>query len=270
MKTLKYIALAALTCSLAACEQEDFSPSVQGDPDAVRISATIGALQTRVSYEDSGVTEFQLNDRIRVISYTRQGKSKNDAVYKFNGPLDWEPVGEDYVVWDGITDNIFYGVYPSDAKYDTFTIPTDQSGGVQVADWMTAEFKGNKSVGRVNFIFQHRLAKVTVNITNWNNEFTGTEEITEPKIYTKGTAVKVSYGTGTYGTDEYTSDDTHTAITASATGRTYTAIVAPSKYDLNDTFMTFKVAGQKMTVLATASQLTTASSPAITTPSTSP
>ena len=45
MKTLKYIALAALTCSLAACEQEDFTPSVQGDADAAVASLLAGTLE---------------------------------------------------------------------------------------------------------------------------------------------------------------------------------------------------------------------------------
>ena len=54
MKTSnKYVVLAAMTLTFAACTQEDdFTP--QTDGDAVKINATIGRLQTRVAYEDDG------------------------------------------------------------------------------------------------------------------------------------------------------------------------------------------------------------------------
>ena len=70
MKTFKYIALAALIISFAACEQEDFTPSVQGDGDAVKITATIGKLQTRVSYAERNTT-FDENDQIKVVNKLR-------------------------------------------------------------------------------------------------------------------------------------------------------------------------------------------------------
>ena len=87
MKTLKYIALAALTISLAACTQDDdFIP--QGDADAVKINATIGKLQTRVAYENDGTTNFINGDEICVQNILRE--SKNIATYTLMeafGPL---------------------------------------------------------------------------------------------------------------------------------------------------------------------------------------
>ena len=69
----KYIALAALICSLAACMQdEDFIP--QGDGDAVKITASIGALQTRVSYAERNTT-FDENDQIKVVNKLRTSKN---------------------------------------------------------------------------------------------------------------------------------------------------------------------------------------------------
>ena len=80
MKTLRYIALAALTLSFVACEQEDINPAVQGDPDAVTINATIGNMQTRVAYSgDNGVTNFVNGDAIKVVNLMRT--SKNEATY---------------------------------------------------------------------------------------------------------------------------------------------------------------------------------------------
>ncbi|MBE6242140.1 MAG: fimbrillin family protein, partial [Bacteroidales bacterium] len=73
MKAFKYIALAALTFSFAACTQdEDFIP--QGDADAVKITATIGKLQTRVSYDERNTT-FDENDQIKVVNKLRTSKN---------------------------------------------------------------------------------------------------------------------------------------------------------------------------------------------------
>lgn len=258
MKTLKYIALAALTISFAACTQdEDFIP--QGDGDAVKITATIGALQTRVSYDANGNTTFGEGDQIRVINLTRSGMNKSDAVYRRGSTDNWEPAeATKYVVWHGTETNTFYGVYPYDAEYDNFTISTDQSSDITAADWMTATYTGVKGTSNnVSFNFRHLLAKVTVNITEWNDEFDGeAQTVSNPKIYTKGTAIEVSYGTGTDGADEYISNGGLTAIWPYATGQTYTAIVAPVKYAANNNFMTFTVNGQEMTVLAKTGTLT--------------
>ncbi len=199
-----------------------------------------------LAYGANGDTTFGVGSQIRVINYTRTGKTKSEAVYKY-GVMKWEPVDNNYVVWEGISDNIFYGVYPYNAKYDSFTIPTDQSGGVQDADWMTDVFTAGKSVGQVNFIFQHRLAKVTVNITEWNSEFDGTEQITDPKIYSKGIDVTAAYENG--GATVTAAGDI-TEIAPSVDGTSFTAIVAPAAYSASDKFMTFNVDGKEMRILA--------------------
>ena len=252
MKTLKYIALAALTCSLAACEQEDFTPSVQGDADAVKITATIGKLQTRVSYAERNTT-FDENDQIKVVNKLRT--SKNVATYTLTDE-EWNTA--DPFVWNGASKNEFEAWYPLTASYTTFTIPTDQSTEqlLGAADWMIA------SSGEIDkpedqtleLYFLHRLSKVTVTIADWNDEFGGTaQEVSTPKIYSKGTDIEVVYATD--GPNVTTSDGALTAITPSAVGHTYTAIVAPAKYATTDKFMTFTVNGQEMTVLATPSSL---------------
>ena len=252
MKTLKFIALATLTCSLAACEQEDFTPSVQGDADAVKITATIGKLQTRVSYDERNTT-FDENDQIKVVNKLRT--SKNVATYTLTDE-EWNTA--DPFVWNGASKNEFEAWYPLTASYTTFTIPTDQSSEqlLGAADWMTA------SSGEIDkpenqtlkLYFQHQLSKVTVTIADWNDEFGGTaQEVSTPKIYSKGTDIEVVYATD--GPNVTTSDGALTAITPSAVGHTYTAIVAPAKYATTDKFMTFTVNGQEMTVLATPSSL---------------
>ncbi len=252
MKAFRYIALAALTLSFAACTQdEDFIP--RGDGDTVKITASIGALQTRVSYDAERNTTFDENDQIKVVNKLRT--SKNVATYTLTDE-EWNTA--DAFVWNGASKNEFEAWYPLTASYTTFTIPTDQSSEqlLGAADWMTA------SSGEIDkpenqtleLYFQHQLSKVTVTIADWNDEFGGTaQEVSTPKIYSKGTDIEVVYATD--GPNVTTSDGALTAITPSAVGHTYTAIVAPAKYATTDKFMTFTVNGQEMTVLATPSSL---------------
>ena len=248
----KFSLLFAL-CSfiLVSCSQEEFLPQ-ETDSDAVKISATIGKLQTRVSYDERNTT-FDENDQIKVVNKLRT--SKNVATYTLTDE-EWNTA--DPFVWNGASKNEFEAWYPLTASYTTFTIPTDQSSEqlLGAADWMTASSgEIDKPENQtLNLDFQHQLSKVTVTIADWNDEFGGTaQEVSTPKIYSKGTDIEVVYATD--GPNVTTSDGALTAITPSAVGHTYTAIVAPAKYATTDKFMTFTVNGQEMTVLATPSSL---------------
>ena len=250
MKAFRYIALAALTFSFAACTQdEDFIP--QGDADAVKITATIGALQTRVSYDERNTT-FDENDQIKVVNKLRT--SKNVATYTLTDE-EWNTA--DPFVWNGASKNEFEAWYPLTASYTTFTIPTDQSSEqlLGAADWMTASSgEIDKPENQtLNLDFQHQLSKVKVTIAEWNDEFGGTAQtISSPKIYTKGTALTATYGDSGV---TITATGGDTGIDPLVSGTSYTAIVAPAKYATTDKFMTFTVNGQEMTVLATPSSL---------------
>ena len=236
---------------LVSCSQEEFLPQ-ETDSDAVKISATIGKLQTRVSYDERNTT-FDENDQIKVVNKLRT--SKNVATYTLTDE-GWNTA--DAFVWSSTSLNQFEAWYPLTASYTTFTIPTDQSSEqlLGAADWMTA------SSGEIDkpenqtleLYFLHQLSKVTVTIADWNDEFGGAaQEVSTPKIYSKGTDIEVVYATD--GPNVTTSDGALTAITPSAVGHTYTAIVAPAKYATTDKLMTFTVDGQEMTVLATPSSL---------------
>lgn len=252
-KYSKYIAFAALALTFAACTQEEeFIP--QGDADSVKISANIGKLQTRVNYDAEGYTAFDKDDQIRVQNTLRT--SKNIATYTLTDE-GWNTT--DAFVWNSTSLNQFQAWYPvmNGSSYNTFTLPTNQSdnASLSAADWMTASTDEitKPENNTLNLEFQHRLAKVTVNITNWNSEFTGKEEITEPKIHTNGTDVTADYENGSA---TITATGGNTDIDPLVNGTSFTAIVAPVKYDANDKFMTFTVAGQDMTVSAKNGTLT--------------
>lgn len=213
MKTLRYIALAALTLSFAACEQEDINPAVQGDPDAVKINATIGALQTRVAYGENGATNFVNGDAIKVVNLMRT--SKKEATYTTTDGTNWTTT--DAMVWNSSSKNIFQAWYPvaDYSSYDMFTIPIDQSDATKLAsaDWMTAstgeiDKPGN---GVLDLNFQHRLAKVTVNLTFSSQYPEGNQYVSDFTFYTN--------------------EQTQQAITPLANSETsYTAILRPGEY----------------------------------------
>ena len=213
MKTLRYIALAALTLSFAACEQEDINPAVQGDPDAVKINATIGALQTRVAYGENGATNFVNGDAIKVVNLMRT--SKNEATYTTTDGTNWTTT--DAMVWNSSSKNKFQAYYPvaEYSSYDTFTIPTDQSDATKFAsaDWMTASTEEIDKPGNgvLDLSFQHRLAKVTVNLTFSSQYPEGNQHVSDFTFYTN--------------------EETQQAITALANSETsYTAILRPGEY----------------------------------------
>lgn len=214
MKTLRYIALAALTFSFAACEQEDINPAVQGDPDAVKINATIGNMQTRVVYSgDNGVTNFVNGDAIKVVNLMRT--SKNEATYTTTDGTNWTTTYA--MVWNSSSKNKFQAWYPvaDYSSYDTFTIPTDQSDATKLAsaDWMTASTEEIDKPGNgvLDLNFQHRLAKVTVNLTFSSQYPKGYQYVSDFTFYTN--------------------EETQQAITPLANSETsYTAILRPGEY----------------------------------------
>ena len=231
MKTLRYIALAALTLSFAACEQEDINPAVQGDPDAVKINATIGAMQTRVAYSgDNGVTNFVNGDAIKVVNLMRT--SKNEATYTTTDGTNWTTT--DAMVWNSSSKNIFQAWYPvaDYSSYDTFTIPTDQSDATKLAsaDWMTASTEEIDKPGNgvLDLSFQHRLAKVTVTVSEFTSQYAEGATLSGATIYSL-TADNVSV------------ENANNGVTPYQEGNSVTAIVCPGKYNADATLMEIKV-----------------------------
>lgn len=204
-----------------------------------------------VSYSERE-TIFGVGSQIRVENKLRT--SKNSATYTLTEE-GWKTT--DAFVWNGASKNEFEAWYPFNASYTEFTIPTDQSSDqlLGAADWMIASSgKIDKPENHtLNLYFGHHLAKVTVNITEWNSEFDGSEKIIEDlKVYSKGTALTATYSDSGA---TITATDGETGITPLVSGASYTAIVAPAKYANTDKFLTFTVDGQEMTVLATPSSL---------------
>lgn len=214
----KYIVLAAMALTFAACTQEDdFTP--QTDNDAVKINATIGKLQTRVAYEDDGATNFINGDEICVQNTLRD--TKNIATYTFDGTT-WTTT--DAFVWNGSAKNQFKAWYPAaTASFDSFDLPTDQSAGIDKADWMTAETeemtKPGSGVLDLNFV--HKLTKVTVTVS-FNSQYPAGDNYVSMFRF-------------------FTNEETPVEVTPYESRDGYTAILLPGVYAEEASFITLEM-----------------------------
>ena len=214
----KYIVLAAMALTFAACTQEDdFTP--QTDSDAVKINATIGKLQTRVAYEDDGATNFINGDKICVQNTLRD--TKNIATYTFDGTT-WTTT--DAFVWNGSAKNQFKAWYPAaTASFDSFDLPTDQSAGIDKADWMTAvtEEMTKPGSGVLDLNFVHKLTKVTVTVS-FNSQYPAGDNYVSMFRF-------------------FTNEETPVEVTPYKSKDGYTAILLPGVYAEEASFITLEM-----------------------------
>ena len=160
------IAFAALLCS---CDKEIMPDIIESQ---VEISANITpCVLTRVT--DDGIA-FTDGDKIKVQNMNRA--EKNLATYAYSESTSkWNT--SDALYWGVQPTNTFNAWYPATAAYDSFTIPADQTAGTATADWMTATTSASRANGAVNLSFNHNLAKVTITIDEWNNEYLESERV---------------------------------------------------------------------------------------------
>ncbi|MBR5274245.1 MAG: hypothetical protein IKU33_03275 [Bacteroidales bacterium] len=244
MKTShKYLAIAFATL-LCSCN-EGITPDVI--ESQVQISANITpCVLTRVT-EDG--TSFTNGDVIKVQNMDRE--SKNLATYTYSESTGkWGTFDELY--WDGYAANTFNAWYPATSAYGSFTIPTDQTLGITEADWMTATASAKKADGTVNLSFNHNLAKVTVKIDSWSNEYSSNEKYANSLDFNSLSSV-MSYD-GTLSGDNVAK--WVKAYVAQA-NTSFVAIIAPATYVSGDDIMQVYVNGSSIPLaVKTTSDLT--------------
>lgn len=230
MKTsYKYLAIAFATL-LCSCNEGIAPDMIESQ---VQISANITpCVLTRVT-EDG--TSFTDGDAIKVQNMDRE--NKNLATYTYTAATGkWNSADELY--WDGEVANTFNAWYPTSAAYGSFTIPADQTSGIADSDWMTATASAKKADGTVNLSFNHNLAKVTVTIESWGNEYSANEKVANV-LELRSLSSVMSYD-GTLSGDEIAK--WIKAYVAQA-NTSFSAIIAPGKYDSEEDIMQIYVNG---------------------------
>ena len=186
------------------------------EAQAVEINANATGFGGGLYYSDeSGVTSFANGAAIKVVNLMRT--SKNEATYTTTDGTNWFTV--DAFVWNGGTGkNQFQAWYPATASYDEFTLPTDQNSieELPAADWMTASTSAmvKPADKTINLAFEHKLAKITVQITESTSQFGKNPLLMAATIYSLS--------------DEYVT--VNGGIKPVLGGNAATAIVCPGKY----------------------------------------
>lgn len=116
-------------------------------------------------------------DKIAVFAKSNQVKQ-----FQYNAS-DWQPV--DGEAFNSEVPGVFFGVFPA-SNSSSFTIPTDQSTAQKMrsADYMSSDNVQLTDFRQpLNLVLSHRLAKVEITITEYQNEFGGTiPTVTNPKF----------------------------------------------------------------------------------------
>lgn len=269
MKIAKYIPAAALALVLAGCQSEDdfMSSDYANDPMAVHIRAGIEALQTRVNTAGTG-NAWEDGDMISVANTSKgavQGKDK--AVYKYNGST-WVPEGTDYMVWSDDVENTFEAYYPVvEGKTDSYTqfeLPADQSSSnptetnyIGRADYMTAAASQSKS-DALNLTFKHHLAKVTVEISGYGDQYATQKPVFQTPTFTVPTTTTTVDGkTLTVANSGTTVTGLFSEDTSAEAKHSFTAVLLPGKYAADDTFVQLNIQGGTPLIVKANEQLTT-------------
>ena len=224
MKTsYKYLAIAFATL-LCSCNEEITLDVIESQ---VQISANITPrVLTRVTEDGKYFTD---GDAIKVQNMDRE--NKNLATYTYSESTGkWATTDELY--WDGETANTFNAWYPATAAYGSFTIPVDQTSGTTAADWMTATTSAKKANGTVKLSFNHNLAKVTVTIDSWSNEYSANEKVANALELNSLSSV-MSYD-GTLSGDK---EAKWVKAYVAQENTSFVAIIAPATYASGDDIM---------------------------------
>lgn len=244
MKTsYKYLAIAFATL-LCSCNEGVTPDTIESQ---VQISVNITpCVLTRVT--EDGIS-FTNGDAIKVQNLNRE--NKNLATYTYSESTGkWSTSDELY--WDGDYANTFNAWYPVSAAYESFTIQADQTSGIADADWMTATTSAKKADGTVNLSFNHNLAKVTVTIDSWSNEFSDNEKVADLLELNSLSSVMSYNGT-------LSGDNTAKWVKAyvAQTNTSFVAIIAPATYASGEDIMQIYVNGSSTPLaVKTSSDLT--------------
>ena len=181
MRTMKIMkrmmGLAAAILALSACsESEDLLSAFHSDPNAVRITAEVGKASangfTR-SYplgDAEAQKKFKEGDMISV-----QADGQDAVTYQLNGD-EWQPQGGKFLKWESDKMN-FTAYYPAsfDGNLDNITLPEKyDEASLAANDFMSYYvLQGNYNGNQLTLTMNRQMARVVVEITDFNDQYTG-------------------------------------------------------------------------------------------------
>ena len=197
MKKLLYII--ALACTAAACSKSE-RPVGGGYPadGVVRISPSVAAPLTRAGEG----TEFSGSRLSLGLFYGNNDKYNKASLWKKDADGNWNSSSQ--LLWKNAEDEVVvYAYVPDDggSGYDQEAIiapsggiPSDQSAGLEDADWLwySAKIKPGEVLGadgKLKVQMNHALLKLTVNLSFGNEFGVAAPEIKE--VWLNGTMQKV-------------------------------------------------------------------------------
>jgi len=222
--------LSLLMLGLVACSEEDTFPQNESKEITPNFLTRGDADSPDMTFGSEGATMTVLST---------DGTVNKTYTYRSEGwcPDDLKPI----VLKDAAGVEL-QAYSPANAGLEQFTIPADQSAGINVADWCISEkVTLDKNSTSVDFTMTHLLCKIILKM-----EKTAEMNVTDVEIRSLFEEVK-SDGTSVSGCSSV--DITpHQIVSDDKKEITVTAIVAPGIYSATDTFMTFKLNGVPMTV----------------------
>ncbi len=168
MKALRYFTAALALVATGACNDDFNMGGFANDPNAVRITATVGETPTRTNPagDATTATRFNAGDRISVSSHNQA-----TAVYEFDG-TGWNPtLPDNYLTWNSSRQS-FTAYYPDTYK-GSGNVPQEQNTKelLAAADYM--KFEGELEMQEtVSFAMSRQTARVIISQDfAWNDEY---------------------------------------------------------------------------------------------------
>lgn len=199
MKSTKYILIAAAAMTLAACSSEN-EPVAQGNGEAAKVFAGIGAVQSRATG-----TDWDANDIIGISGTSDDARTTftNVAHKTVNGDGNFIPANKG-IYFKGPAEVTFNAYYPYDTNGGTVTASTtDQTPAKQKSfDFLWAEgAKASRANPTLSFTganaFAHKMTRLVINIVTDPNAGFEAEDVTTGTYYLNGLKHEGSFDTTT-------------------------------------------------------------------------
>lgn len=218
--------------------------TVQNDENVKILVSVSEDEYTRVSEDGSCFVD---GDEIQVVNKSRSTNNKATFTYDESAD-DWST--DDKILWEGQGDNEFEAWHPASASFESFTISGDQSAGLGLSDWMTANAVAKPSDGGVALSFRRHLAKVNVKITSWGSEYPSGSQTVNGLYIRSLNGVMYNDGSDITGNGSPVSIKTYVLDA----NEEFVAIVSPGTYSAGSEIMRIYVNGNSESLSVKASK----------------